>query len=102
MHRILLPFLILCILCPLAACTPYADWSTPGFWQPKNANAANLRVMVANPADLTAGRGMTASAGPESVAPVQALEQPLEAGKMPVVTLPDPTAYLNDSGDSTQ
>ena len=48
-----------------AGCTAMNDpWDREGAWRPARANDANLRAMVADPADLIAGRGTDRRAGP--------------------------------------
>lgn len=41
----------------LAGCSKIDPYEREGVWRPSGANAANLAVMVANPADLAVGRG---------------------------------------------
>jgi len=59
----------------LAGCTydlsdPY---QRPGTYRPSNANDANLRVMVTNPADLVEGTGPGPAIGAEAAPPVARL-----------------------------
>lgn len=49
----------------LTGCTAMNDpWDREGAWRPTRANDANLRAMVADPADLIAGRGTDRRVGP--------------------------------------
>jgi hypothetical protein len=49
----------------LGGCTAMNDpWDRPGAWRAQGANDANLRAMVADPADLIAGRGTDRRVGP--------------------------------------
>ncbi len=78
MHRwlrlILLP-LAAWLLLPLTACSPDYPFDRPGTWSlpPDNlgSNAENLRVMVADPNDLTAGASEDGSGGNEAAPPVR-------------------------------
>jgi len=62
------------IVLPLAACSPDYPFDRPGTWSlpPDNlgSNAENLRVMVADPNDLTAGASEDGSAGNQAAPPV--------------------------------
>ena len=58
------PLPILLLLLPLAACTGMTDpMERPGTWQPTGANDRNLRLMVADPAHLERGIGVTTERG---------------------------------------
>ena len=46
----------------LAGCTEY-EVDRPGTWQPTGANDHNLRAMLVNPQDMTAGTGAITSRG---------------------------------------
>jgi len=57
-----------------AGCTAMNDpWDRDGAWRPTRANDANLRAMVADPADLIAGRGTDRRVGPGSADAVDRL-----------------------------
>ena len=91
MHHwpLLLPLLL------AAACTPDYPMDRPGTWsldQAGSANDANLRAMVANPADLTAGAGEANTLGAEAARPVDRLL----AGKRP--DLPQSSTLQVDVG----
>jgi hypothetical protein len=64
------------LLCLLAGCDQDVI-DKPGTWSLKpaglDANSANLRAMVANPADLSAGTGEEDSNGTLATTPVQQL-----------------------------
>lgn len=48
----------------LAGCAGLNDpWDRDGAWRPTGANDANLRAMVADPADLISGRGTDVRVG---------------------------------------
>ncbi|MCC7282211.1 MAG: hypothetical protein IT556_07485 [Acetobacteraceae bacterium] len=48
-----------------SGCTAMNDpWERDGAWRPTRANDANLRAMVADQADLVAGRGSDRRVGP--------------------------------------
>jgi hypothetical protein len=91
---------VLLVLFGLAACTRQDPFDRPGTWSlPDNAssaNDANLRTMVVDPRDLTAGTGDENSASPEAAAPVKRLL----AGKR--VALPDSTISAVRIGGSEQ
>ena len=57
----------------LAACEQTDPYVRAGDWRPLGANAANLRAMVANPADLYAGRAAAVSSGDLAAAAVARL-----------------------------
>ena len=42
-------------LAPILGCSAVNSTARPGTWQPVGANDANLRAMIANPADLYRG-----------------------------------------------
>lgn len=48
-------------------------YQRPGTYRPTGDNDANLRVMVVNPADLTAGAGSATALGSEAAPPVARL-----------------------------
>ncbi len=48
--------LLLPLLLALAGCNQIDPYTREGVWRPNGANAANLRAMVAVPADLVAAR----------------------------------------------
>lgn len=66
-----------CLLLLLAGCdgNPLTGdpMRQPGTWAPTADNDANLRVMVADPRDLVAGRGEPTSPGSEAAPPVHLL-----------------------------
>ena len=57
------PPLGLFALLALAACQQTDPYVRQGLWRPIGANDANLRAMIANPADLGRGRGGGPSSG---------------------------------------
>lgn len=65
----------------LGGCTQYGAWNSAGMWQPTGSNSANLRAMVADPNDLSTGRGSHGSPGDEAARAVTNLE----TGKTPAV-----------------
>ena len=50
--------LLAALLTLTAGCAPEYEWDRPGTWKPTGANDANLQAMVADPQDLSSGRGM--------------------------------------------
>jgi hypothetical protein len=67
---------LLAVLGVAAACTPDHPFDKPGTWSldtHHSSNDLNLRSMVANPHDLTAGAGGLASLGAEAGPPVARL-----------------------------
>ena len=69
------------LLVLLAGCAD--DFARPGTWQPSRVNDANLRAMLANPADAARGTAAVGERGQSGSLAVEHLEQ----GKRPV--LPD-------------
>lgn len=65
--------LALTLALALAACEQTDPYVRPGDWRPLGANAANLRAMVADPADLYQGRAAAASPGDLAAAAVARL-----------------------------
>jgi hypothetical protein len=69
--------LLLLALWPIAACSPDYPMDRPGTWNiPANtlgSNDANLRVMIADPHDLTQGASADGSEGAEAATPVRKL-----------------------------
>ena len=69
-------YAVLSILLALAACAQ-DPFDRPGTWSvplgSSGSNDANLRTMVVDPRDLTAGTGEDNSAGTAAVAPVRRL-----------------------------
>ena len=65
------------VLLPLGACTPDYPMDKPGTWSlppgTLGSNDANLRVMVVDPHDLTAGASADGSEGTAAAPPVQRL-----------------------------
>jgi hypothetical protein len=57
----------------LGGCQRTDPYVRPGLWRPTEANDANLRAMVADPADLVEGRGATLSSGDLAAAAVARL-----------------------------
>jgi hypothetical protein len=70
-----MPSVLVLLLFPLGACTPDYPMDKPGTWSlaPRsvNSNDANLRVMIVDPNDLTAGASAEGSEGMEAAPPVQ-------------------------------
>jgi hypothetical protein len=67
---------VLCLMLALAAagCTqPNDPFERPGTWSVTGANEANLKVMVADPHDLIAGRGESDALSADAAPPVQRL-----------------------------
>ncbi len=104
MHRRLrlipLPLLLLPLALPLGACTPDYPMDKPGTWSlppgALSANDANLRVMIVDPNDLTAGASADGSEGMSGAPPVQRLV----SGRRPA--LPDISgAPLGSTGEQT-
>lgn len=82
------PLLLLPLV--LAACSSDYPFDRPGTWsldRMGSSNDANLRAMVANPADLIAGRGETTALGAEAARPVGALRAGKRAALPAVNTL---------------
>lgn len=67
----------------------------PGTWAPSGDNDANLRAMLADPADLLAGVGTPNSLGVEAAPAVGAL---LSGKRAPL--LDEPTSQLGSGGGS--
>jgi hypothetical protein len=65
--------LVLLLLQAACAYDPFDPFQRPGTWVPLGDNAANLRVMVANPHDLIEGAGEEKSLGAEAASPVDRL-----------------------------
>jgi hypothetical protein len=65
------------VLLPVGACTPDYPMDKPGTWSlppgQLGSNDANLRVMVVDPNDLTAGASAEGSEGTAAAPPVQRL-----------------------------
>lgn len=82
-----LRFCILASFACLTGCAGLAGLTDPyqraGTWNPSHANEANLRAMVANPADLVHGRGDNIAIGETAAVAVERLR----AGK--IKPLPD-------------
>jgi hypothetical protein len=91
---------VLLVLFGLAACARQDPFDRPGTWSlpanASNANDANLRTMVVDPRDLTAGTGEENSTSPEAAAPVKRLL----TGKR--AALPDSTISSVRVGGSAQ
>jgi hypothetical protein len=72
-----LPPLVLSVLLTLGACSPDYPMDKPGTWSlppgQLGSNDANLRVMVVDPNDLTAGASAEGSEGTAAAPPVQRL-----------------------------
>jgi hypothetical protein len=88
------------LLLSLAACSPDYPMDKKGTWSlppgALNSNDANLRVMIANPNDLTTGASEDGSEGTEAAPPVQRLV----SGHRP--PLPDTSGTpLGSTGEST-
>ena len=66
-------FLLAGTMVLLAACDR-DPMDRPGTWRPTSANEANLRVMVANPADLTQGRPLAGAYGAQASLPIERLQ----------------------------
>ncbi len=69
-------YLALSVLVALASCTQ-DPFDRPGTWSvplgTTGANDANLKTMIADPRDLTAGTGEDNSTGPAAAVPVRRL-----------------------------
>jgi type IV pilus biogenesis protein CpaD/CtpE len=82
-----LRFCILASIACLSGCADLAGVTDPyqraGTWKPSGANEANLRAMVADPADLVHGRGDNVAMGQTAAVAVERLR----AGK--IKRLPD-------------
>jgi hypothetical protein len=70
-------FSMLALLSALAACGTPPGWpmEREGAWRPTGVNDANLRLMVADPSDLTAGRGTDRRVGPGATDAVDRLNR---------------------------
>lgn len=71
MHR--MPILL--VLLAATGCSLPDPFDRPGTWRPTGANEANLRVMVANPADLRRGEDSAPADGNTAAAAVDRLRQ---------------------------
>lgn len=80
----------------LTGCTPFEEspYSRAGTWAPTGVNDANLRAMVADPADLALGQGSEHDLGAEAAPPVERLL----TGHRP----PLPTESASGIGSNTQ
>jgi len=59
----------------LAGCAGLADpMERAGTWQPRGANEANLRAMIANPADLERGEGDPRGRARQAAGAIERLE----------------------------
>jgi len=65
--------LLLPLLVALAGCDQVDPYTRPGNWRPNGANDANLRAMVAVPADLVAATPASPANGQLSAAAVDRL-----------------------------
>lgn len=93
--RALSAFSLIALLA-VGGCTMVEDpMQRPGTWHATGANADNLAVMVANPADLARGREAADVPGPIAVLPVEALKQDK------VKRLPADELSLGGSGGSS-
>jgi len=101
--RVMLPLAAWVLLPPLlslGACTPDYPMDKPGTWSLPpgafSANDANLRVMIVDPNDLTAGASAEGSEGTAAAPPVQRLV----SGRRPA--LPDISGTpLGATGEQT-
>ena len=67
-------FIPIALALALSACAFDEDpFEKPGTWAATGDNVANLRVMVADPHDLVAGREMDGASGIEAATPVKKL-----------------------------
>ena len=66
-------WLVVAVLLPGCTYDLTDPYQRPGTYRPIGDNDANLRVMVANPADLVGGTGSTTAAGSEAAPPVARL-----------------------------
>lgn len=57
----------------VAGCERNEPYARQGLWRPLRANDANLRAMIADPADLAQGRGTLLSSGDVAAAAVARL-----------------------------
>jgi hypothetical protein len=57
------PIALLLLLLIVTGCDKLDPYHRPGVWRPNGANAANLRAMVAVPADLVAARPAAPASG---------------------------------------
>ena len=62
------------ILATLAGCASRDPYQRDDVWYPTGSNAANLAAMVANPHDLVAGRGSSASNAATQVVAVRHIQ----------------------------
>jgi|HubBroStandDraft_1064217.scaffolds.fasta_scaffold1574449_1 hypothetical protein len=94
-----LPALLLLLL-SLGACTPDYPMDKPGTWSLPpghlGSNDANLRVMLVDPNDLTAGASADGSEGVEAAPPVQRVV----SGRRPALQDTNATP-LGSSGEQT-
>ena len=87
---LLLPVLCGCVQDP---------FERPGTWQPAAHNENNLRAMLAEPHDLTYGRGATTSRG---TAGAQAVERLLTDRRRPLPsTQPQATINISSGNNGT-
>ncbi len=82
--RLLLRAALLLIPLTAAGCDAIDPYARPGVWTPTGASEANLRAMVANPADLVQGAGESGTPGEPAAGAVAAWRadhaKPLPAG----------------------
>jgi hypothetical protein len=66
------------VVLAVAGCAITDPYERAGVWRPSNANEANLRAMVAQPADLARGVGSPADDGRQAAAALdrQRLDKP--------------------------
>jgi hypothetical protein len=64
---------LLLLLVGLAACNQIDPYTRPGNWRPNGANDANLRAMVAVPADLVVATPASPADGQQAAAAVDRL-----------------------------
>jgi len=100
MPLLLAAWVLLPLLLSLGACTPDYPMDKPGTWSlppgQLGSNDANLRVMVVDPNDLTAGASAEGSEGTAAAPPVQRLV----SGRRPA--LPDISGTpLGGTGEQT-
>lgn len=66
---------VLAALLAVGGCAGLADpFERPGTWRPGGANDANLRAMIANPADLERGEGDARGRGRQAANAIERLE----------------------------
>jgi len=98
MTRSRLPALLLLpLLATAAACTD-DPMERPGTYQVRGVNDANLRAMVANPADLQRGQEALTSRGAAAAEPVNLLR----AGKRPPLSAPQKSGIQINTGGGGQ